>query len=27
LKLDVQTIVPIHGRPGTMAEFTQFMTR
>jgi glyoxylase-like metal-dependent hydrolase (beta-lactamase superfamily II) len=27
LKLDVQTIVPIHGRPGTMAEFTQFMSR
>jgi glyoxylase-like metal-dependent hydrolase (beta-lactamase superfamily II) len=27
LKLNVETIVPIHGRSGSMAEFTQFMNR
>jgi glyoxylase-like metal-dependent hydrolase (beta-lactamase superfamily II) len=27
LKLDVRTIVPIHGRPGSMDEFNQFMSR
>ena len=27
LKLDVQTIVPIHGNPGPMAQFVQIMSR
>jgi hypothetical protein len=26
LKLDVGTIVPLHGRPVPMAEFTKFMS-
>ena len=27
LKLDVETIVPIHGRPGLMSAFVEFVSR